>query len=135
MLLSRLRRMGSRKYVPEDSGLSLPRRCERDVLKGPAKSTSTDEEIRLQSFSIAIRDRCSEVDHSVTSEVGHGSKIIRKCSVEPIYSVALTPALGYSGHNEISEERNSCVTSPARVGIFSLFNGEPHSNFEIHART
>ena len=134
MLLSRLRQMGSRKYVPEDSGLSLPRRCERDVLKGPAKSTSTDEEIRLQSFSIAIRDRYSEVDHSVTSQVEHGSKIIRKCSIETIYSVALARASGYSGHDKISEEQNGCMTSPARADIFRLFNGEPHSLFDVHAK-
>jgi hypothetical protein len=93
MLLSRLRRMGSRKCVPEVSDLSLTHQCERDCLRGPAKSTSTNEEIRLQSFSVAIRDRCSGVDHSVTSEVGHGFKIIRECAVEPIYSVALTTVL------------------------------------------
>ena len=134
MLLSRLRRMGSRKYVPEDSGLSLPRRCERDCLKGPAQSTSTNEGIRLQSFSVAIRDRCSGVDHCVTSEVGHGSKIIRKYSIEPIYSVALNRAAGYSGHDEISEDGNGCMTSPEKVGIFRLYNSEPHSNFDVHAR-
>jgi hypothetical protein len=85
--------MGSRKCDPEVSDLSLTHQCERDCLRGPAKSTSTNEEIRLQSFSVAIRDRCSGVDHSVTSEVGHGFKIIRECAVEPIYSVALTTVL------------------------------------------
>ena len=134
MLFSRLRRMGSRKCVPEVLGLSLPRRCERDCPKGPEKSTSTDEEIRLQSFSIGIRDRYSEVDHSVTSQVEHGSKIIRKCSIDTIYSVALTRAPGYSRHDKISEERNGCMTSPARAGIFRLFNGEPHSIFDVHEK-
>ncbi len=83
---------------------------------------------------MAIRDRCSEVDHSITSEVEYRSEIIRKCSVETIYSVALILVPGYSEHNKISEYWNGCMTSPARIGTFRLLIGTPHLNHDIHAR-